>query len=60
MPDSKTDLFRAFGDRRGADRSGLGLGLAMARKAVNAHGGDIHVRNMPGTGWVFMIELPLA
>jgi signal transduction histidine kinase len=60
IPESKSDLFRAFGDRRGADRSGLGLGLSIARQAARAHGGDIHVRNMPGTGCVFAIELPLA
>lgn len=60
IPDSKTDLFRAFGDRRGTDRSGLGLGLSIARKAVRAHGGDIQVRNLPGKGCVFAIELPVA
>jgi signal transduction histidine kinase len=54
------DLFQAFGERRGVDRSGLGLGLAMARKAVTAHGGEISVRNMPAKGCVFVIELPLA
>jgi signal transduction histidine kinase len=60
IPESKTDLFRAFGDRRGADRSGLGLGLSIARQAVRAHGGDIHVRNIAGSGCVFAIDLPLA
>ena len=60
IPESKADLFQPFGDRRGTDRSGLGLGLSIARKAVRAHGGDIHVRNMPGKGCVFTIELPLA
>jgi signal transduction histidine kinase len=60
IPDSPTDLFQSFGDRRGADRSGLGLGLSMARKAVRAHGGDIRVRNMPGKGCVFVVEVPLA
>jgi signal transduction histidine kinase len=60
IPPSKGDLFQAFGDRRGRDRSGLGLGLSIARKAVRAHGGDILVRNMPGKGCVFAIEVPLA
>ena len=54
------DLFQPFGERRGRDRTGLGLGLSMARQAVRAHGGDIHVRNLPGRGCVFGIELPLA
>jgi signal transduction histidine kinase len=27
---------------------------------VRAHGGDIHIRNLPGRGCVFTIDLPLA
>ena len=60
LPQSKGDLFEVFGDRRGVDRSGLGLGLSIARKAMRAHGGDIHVRNIPGKGCIFVIEVPLA
>lgn len=60
LPESKGDVFQPFGDRRGTDRSGLGLGLSIVRKAVRAHGGDIRIRNMPGKGCAFMIELPLA
>jgi light-regulated signal transduction histidine kinase (bacteriophytochrome) len=52
--------FGCFGDRRGSDRSGLGLGLSIARKAVRAHGGEIRIRNMPGKGCVFTIDVPLA
>jgi signal transduction histidine kinase len=60
IPASVGDPFRAFGERRGKDRTGLGLGLSIARKAVRAHGGDIHVRNAPGKGCVFTIDIPLA
>ncbi len=60
IPESKGDLFQPFGDQRGSDRSGLGLGLSIARKAIRAHGGDILIRNMPGRGCVFTIEIPLA
>jgi signal transduction histidine kinase len=60
LPQGKGDLFQVFGDRRGSDRSGLGLGLSIARKAVRAHGGEIHIRNMPGKGCVFVIEVPLT
>ena len=42
------------------DRSGLGLGLSIARQAVRAHGGDILIRNMPGQCCVFTIDVPLA
>ena len=54
------DLFQAFGERRSSDRSGLGLGLSIARKAARAHQGDIRVRNLPGRGCIFSIDLPLA
>lgn len=60
IPPSKGDLFQAFGDRRGADRSGLGLGLSIARNAVRAHGGEIRIVNMPGKGCVFVIDVPLT
>jgi signal transduction histidine kinase len=60
IPPGKGDLFHKFGDRRGSDRSGLGLGLSIARKAVRAHAGEISIRNMPGKGCVFVIDVPLA
>jgi signal transduction histidine kinase len=60
IPDSDGDPFQSFGKRRGADRTGLGLGLSIARKAARAQGGDIHIRNVPGQGCVFGIDLPLA
>ena len=41
-------------------RTGLGLGLSIARKAITSHGGVINFHNMPGKGCVFVIELPLA
>ena len=59
FPVPSTDVFEPFGQRRGKDRSGLGLGLSMARKAVRAHGGDIVTRNIPGKGCVFVVEMPL-
>jgi signal transduction histidine kinase len=60
LPEGKDDPFQSFGERRGADRTGLGLGLSIARKAVEAHGGDISVRNLPGQGCVFSIAVPVA
>jgi signal transduction histidine kinase len=60
IPESEGDPFQAFGDQRGPDRTGLGLGLSIAQKAVRAHAGEIHIRNMPGKGCVFVIDVPLA
>jgi signal transduction histidine kinase len=45
--------------QRSADRSGLGLGLSISRRAVEANGGTLQVRNVPGHGCVFTIDLPL-
>lgn len=60
IPDSKGDPFKSFGERRGGDRSGLGLGLSIARKVIRGHGGEIYIRNTPGQGCVFTIDVPLA
>jgi signal transduction histidine kinase len=44
----------------GADRSGFGLGLAIAKQAADAHGGAIRVQNLPGKGCIMVLELPLV
>ena len=36
---------------------GFGLGLAIAKQAVDAHGGTIRVQNLPGKGCIFVLEL---
>jgi len=40
------------------DKSGLGLGLSISRRSVEANHGILRVRNIPGTGCVFTIDLP--
>jgi signal transduction histidine kinase len=42
----------------GADRSGVGLGLAICRRSVEANHGVLSVRDRPGAGCVFTIDLP--
>jgi hypothetical protein len=53
------DLFRPF-ERGPGDRSGVGLGLAISRKAVEASGGVLSARGLPVRGCVFTVELPVA
>lgn len=43
-----------------AKQTGFGLGLAIAKQAVDAHGGTIRVQNVPGKGCIFALELPIA
>jgi signal transduction histidine kinase len=60
LPAGKEDeLFEPF-VQRGADRTGLGLGLSIARDAVRANRGEIRVGNRPGEGCVFTVVLPAA
>ena len=59
LPGETASLFRPF-DQRGADRSGLGLGLAYSKWAVEANRGRISARTIPGSGCVFTVDLPRA
>ena len=56
-PGKASELFRPF-EQRGADRTGLGLGLSISRKSIEANAGHIRVRDVPGMGCVFIIDLP--
>jgi signal transduction histidine kinase len=51
------DVFLPF-KQSGEDRSGLGLGLAICRRSVEANNGVLSVRDVAGSGCVFTIELP--
>jgi signal transduction histidine kinase len=61
---SAEDQQRIFGrfERAVSERhyGGFGIGLWVARQAVEAHGGRIHVRSRPGEGSEFTVELPLG
>lgn len=54
-------LFERFyrGSGPGKDVKGLGLGLYVTRRIVEAHGGSIAVRSTPGHGSEFSFTLPL-
>jgi signal transduction histidine kinase len=60
-PGDRERIFQPY--VRGGDRrrpGGLGLGLAIAKRLVEAHGGNIGVREAAGGGSVFAFTLPAA
>jgi signal transduction histidine kinase len=56
-PGNSEDLFLPF-TQNGSDRSGLGLGLSICRRSVEANNGFLRVRDVPGSGCIFTIDLP--
>ena len=56
-PGKVEELFKPFA-QRSANRSGLGLGLTTSCRGVEAMGGRIGVRDLPGKGCIFWIDLP--
>ena len=50
-------MFRPF-EQLGAERTGVGLGLPLSRRGVEANGGKLYVRSVPGIGCMFTVDLP--
>jgi len=61
--DRIADVFEPFvrlDESRSEETGGIGLGLAIARSIIHAHGGTISLSNRPGGGLLVEIRLPLA
>jgi len=50
-------LFHLFASSKGA--RGTGLGLAVSRKIIDEHGGEIQIENRPGAGCRFRLTWPV-
>ena len=56
-PGDAQKMFLPF-SQNSADKSGLGLGLSISRHSVEANAGTLSVRDVPGEGCIFTIDLP--
>ncbi len=56
-PEKQADIFKPFVSTKGS--RGTGLGLAVSRKILREHGGDILIHSQPGEGSTFTLRLPL-
>jgi signal transduction histidine kinase len=56
--DRLTTIFERFSQGGRSDRKGLGLGLYIARRIVEAHGGKIWAESEIGRGSTFYFTLP--
>lgn len=50
-------MFQPF-SQAGENRTGIGLGLTIAKQSVAANGGELTVRDVPNHGCIFTISLP--
>ena len=60
-PEQLPFLFNRFyrtDEARTRNRGGMGLGLAIAKEFVLAHGGTIEAESQPGKGTTFIVRLP--
>jgi signal transduction histidine kinase len=54
-PETQSKIFDPFYTTK---ESGTGLGLALSKKVVEAHGGTMEVQSSPGNGTEFVLSFP--
>ena len=59
-PDRLNKIFSHFWQGDPRDRRGIGLGLAISKGIVEAHGGRIWLESVVGSGTTFFFALPTS
>jgi PAS domain S-box-containing protein len=57
-PEDEPKLFEPFARLNESESSGIGLGLVVCKRLVEAHGGGIWVESQPGQGSTFLLTIP--
>lgn len=57
-PDKKELIFQLFQKLHGRQYPGAGMGLAVARRIAERHGGTLAAESRPGMGATFLLSLP--
>jgi signal transduction histidine kinase len=57
---SEEKLGRIFEPFHGMKASRMGLGLAITKRIINEHGGEVEVESREGEGTRFIVRVPLA
>jgi PAS domain S-box-containing protein len=58
IPEDEQDAVFDLFEQRDRDSDGTGMGLAICRRIVDRHGGDIWVESEPGEGTTFRFSIP--
>jgi signal transduction histidine kinase len=57
-PGDRARIFDVFHRLHGREVPGTGIGLSIAKRAVEHHGGTIQVQPVPGGGSIFSFTIP--
>jgi len=60
LPGAAEAMFRPFEEQQHNPEGPGRIGLAITRKAIESDGGKVRLRDIPGQGCVFIVDMPLA